>query len=70
MLGLIILICRHDISRIYNITFLLLAENSQAHYTTLYVCKKKMHKDITTVVKVAKHVQRVSKSRIHLIITC
>ena len=64
-----VFICRHDISCIYYITFLLLADKSQAHYITLYACKN-MYKGITTVDKVVKHVQRVSKSRIYLIITC
>ena len=68
MLGLIILIGRCDISLIHNLTFLLLVENSQTHFTTLYACKI-IHKGITTVVTVVKHAQRVSKSRIYLITT-
>ena len=50
------LICRHHISCIHTITFLLLVENSQAQYTTLYACKN-MQKGIATVAKVAKHIQ-------------
>ena len=56
MLGLIILIGRCDILRIQNITFLLLVENSQAHYTTLYACEN-IHKGITTVVTCTKSKQ-------------
>ena len=53
-----VLICRHDnISCIHNINFLLLVKNSQTHCTTLYACKN-VHKGITTVVKVAKRVQK------------
>ena len=52
-----ILICRHDISRIHNINFLMLIKISQIHCNTLYACKN-VHKVNTTVVKVAKHVQK------------
>ena len=52
-----VLICRHDISRIHNINFLLLVKNCQTHCTTLYACKN-VHKGNTTVVKVAKRIQK------------
>ena len=56
-----VLICRHDnISRIHNINFLLLVKSSQTQCTTLYACKN-VHKGITTVVKVAKRVQKIKQ---------